>query len=274
MARPGRRPGRTSRGWRESGYARPVAWVIVGVDCGAREDRLGLARGLLHADGRLEVTRVTLGTAGESPARTIANWLAGSERHLIALDSPLGWPAALGGELSTHRAGQALAGEADRLFRRQTDDFVHAVSGKRPPPVGADAIARMSHAALGVLAEAREASGLPLPLAWAQGEDSGAIEVYPAASLAARKLPSSGYRAKSARARALRGELLERVLEELDTNIHRDVLIENPDLFGAMLSLLSGADFVRRQCQPPPDPALAAEEGWIWVRVYGQARLL
>lgn len=247
---------------------------MVGVDCGAREDHLGLARGVLHDDRRLEVTRVTLGTAGESPARTIADWIGGAARHLVALDAPLGWPAALGERLSAHRAGQPMGPDADALLRRRTDDFVHSVTGKRPPAVAAHPIARMSHAALRVLAEARVASGLPLPLAWVQGEDSGVIEVYPPATLAARRLPSAGYRARSAAARALRAELLDRILEELDTRVHRDLLIENPDLFGAVLSLLAGADFIRRQCQPPPDRAVAEKEGWIWVRVQGQARLL
>jgi hypothetical protein len=58
------------------------------------------------------------------------------------------------------------------------------------------AIARTAHGALSFLARLRERVGAPIPLAWDPGSIEGlaAIEVYPAGTLAARKLPHSGYK--------------------------------------------------------------------------------
>ena len=53
-------------------------WTIVGVDCATQEAQLGLARAVLHESGELELERVTLGTAGESAAASINQWIAES----------------------------------------------------------------------------------------------------------------------------------------------------------------------------------------------------
>jgi len=251
-----------------------MGWTVVGVHCAAREDRLGLVHGELHADARLEVVRATLGTAGESPAHTIASWLGSAEQHLVAVDAPLGWPAQLGRHLVAHRAGDPLDA-TEGLFHRLTDDFVHSATRRRPPPVAAHAVAHTTRAALAMLREVRALPGAPpLPLAWTQGEDCGVVEVYPSATLAARGVPSSGFRGNTQAARVRRAEILESITEEFDMDIRRDLLTENPDIFDALVAMLAGADFIRRQCQEPPDRDVAQREGWIWVRLYGQGRLL
>ena len=251
-----------------------MGWRLIGVHCASRESKLGLVRGDLHADGRLEITRATLGTAGESPAQTIASWLGKAKQHIVALDAPLGWPTELGRYLVAHRAGDPIAAPDDVLFHRHTAGFVQAATGRRPPAVAADAVAHTSRAALGLLVEVRALPRAPrLSMAWEQGVDSGVVEVFPAGTLAVRKLPSTGYRANTQPARIRRGEILEGIKSELEMDIRRDLLTENPDIFDALMCVIAGADFVRGQCQIPPEPERARREGWIWVRLRGQGQL-
>lgn len=248
------------------------AWTLVGIDCAIEEERMGLARGRLDSAGRLTLERVTLGTAGESAAANVSHWLPAEGRYLVAFDAPLGWPVRLSKALARHRAGEALPVTSDELFRRQTDRLVHRELGKWPPEMGADRIARTGLAALSLLAEVRKLSARPLPLAWTQAEESGAIEVFPAATLIARQL-SGVYRARSAAGRKTRRELLDRLASELDVGTSRDVMVEDPNQFDAMVCVLAGADYARGLCVEPTDRALAQQEGFIWFRSSGQ-RLL
>src|SRR4051812_2680754 len=128
-----------------------MTWTVVGVDCATQEERQGLAHGVVDDAGELELKRVTLGTAGESAAATIAGWIAGCEHYVVALAAPLGWPAPLGDALFSHRAGETIDTEPERLFRRETDRYVYAEIGKLPLEVGADRIARTARAALDLL---------------------------------------------------------------------------------------------------------------------------
>ena len=85
---------------------------------------------------------------------------------LIALDAPLGWPQALAETLPAHFAGKAPRSKANKMFRRRTDEVVQEKLKKQPLDVGADKIARATHAALQFLGSIREATGLAVPLAW------------------------------------------------------------------------------------------------------------
>lgn len=248
-------------------------WTIVGVDCATQEERMGLARAVLHEDGALKLERVTLGTAGESAAASVSQWIAGSERFVLALSAPLGWPRALGKTLARHSAGEPLKDLADRLFRRDTDRLVHKLLGKQPPDVGADRVARTAYAALQLLTSVRALAGRPVPLAWRQGEESGAIEVYPAATLITRGVSGVGYKANTAQGRKARAALLTRLQKQLDLQSMREVLIDDADLFDAALCALAGADFALGQCVPPPDLERARGEGFIWFRASGQRTL-
>jgi predicted RNase H-like nuclease len=246
-----------------------AGWTIVGIDCATQEERMGLARGVLNADGALRLERVTLGTAGESAAASVSQWIAEREHYVIALDAPLGWPKPLASALARHVAGAALGKSADELFRRHTDGVVHKALGKMPPDVGAGKIARTARAALDMLQAVRACSGLPIPLAWRQGEDNGAIEVYPAATLITRGVSGSGYKANNKDGRKARTELLARLTSELDLHADsgvRDVMIEDANQFDAMVCVLAGADFARAACVEPPDPERARKEGFIWFR--------
>ena len=243
-------------------------WTIVGVDCSTRPEKVGLARGLLRRDGGLSVSRATLGSAVDSPAISIARWLDASEHFLIAMDAPLGWPAPLADVLSAHRAGQPLPGEADRLFRRAIDEFVHTELKKRPLDVGADRIARTAKWALSLLQQVRERLKLPIPLVWIPGEESGVIEVYPAATLKSRGILATGYKDKQAEDK--RRRIFERLQEEIEAGDMPSEEIERvtnrDDLLDGVVCVLAGADFVRGETFRPQDCAKARREGWIWFR--------
>jgi predicted RNase H-like nuclease len=250
-----------------------LRWIIVGVDRATQEAQLGLSRAVLHESGELELERVTLGTAGESAAASISQWIGANERYVLALDAPLGWPKALGSALARHSAGEPLKAAADALFRRDTDRLVHKHLRKLPPDVGADRVARTSRAALDLLREVRAHAGRALPLAWQQGADAGVIEVFPAATLLARNLSAVGYKANTTRARHARKEILDRLAGEMRVRPSRDVLVDDVNLFDAALCALAGADFARGLCVAPEDPELARKEGFIWFRASGQGSL-
>ncbi len=252
-----------------------MSFVVVGVDCATTEERTGLAYGVLDAAGVVELRRATLGTAGESAAATVAGWIAGKPLYVLAFDAPLGWPAALGPSLSAHRAGEPIADAPDQLFRRETDRFVHAELGKLPLEVGADRIARTARAALGLLHEIRGVARARLPLLWSPGQGSGAIEVYPAATLLSRGISARGYKGDSAPGRRARAAILARIEPELRfARPHdREQLVDNEHMLDAALCVLAAADFARGEALAPGDRERSEREGWIWFRGRGQREL-
>jgi predicted RNase H-like nuclease len=252
-----------------------MSFVVVGVDCATTEERTGLAYGVVERDGPLELKRVTLGTAGESAAATVASWLTESTRYVVALDAPLGWPAVLGPALSAHRAGEPVEGEAERLFRRDTDRFVHAELGKLPLEVGADRIARTARAALDLLQEIREVSSKRVPLLWKPGRGAGAIEVYPAATLLSRGISPRGYKGDTSAGRKAREDILDRLGSELcfARSHDRDPLVDNDHMLDAAICAVAAADFARGDALAPEDSTRAKREGWIWFRGRGQRAL-
>lgn len=250
-----------------------MTWSLVGVDCAAREERTGLAHALLHDDGTIELRRVTLGTAGESPSATIAGWVASQARFVVAFGAPLGWPLGLNESLAQHRAGEALPIEAERMFRRDTDRYVHAELGKLPHEVGADRSARTAHATLVLLAAVRARADRPVPLSWAPGKGSGAIEVHPAATLLSRGIKSSGYKGDASKPRAARARIWRRLQLEMRSELSESLLTEDEDMLDAAVCVLAAADFARGHVLPPEDRARAEREGWIWFRGSGQKAL-
>jgi predicted nuclease with RNAse H fold len=192
---------------------------------------------------------------------------------VVALDAPLGWPQALSTSLVEHRAVQPIETEPDAMFRRYTDRFVHAELGKLPLEVGADRIARTARAALRLLEDVRMLATVPLPLAWMPGSSSGAIEVFPAATLRSRGVIASGYKGDAASARKARATILERMSGFMQSALSPELLVEDDDLLDAALCAVAAADFARGDAVPPEDRALAEREGWIWFRGLGQRTL-
>jgi hypothetical protein len=249
--------------------------TIIGIDCATRANKVGLALGTFF-EGRTAVDQVRLGAPKDPPSDIVAEWVKQNGGPvLLALDAPLGWPAPLAQALSRHRAGAELPYDphqtfrsedelrqrADLLFRRETDHYVFERTGKRSLDIGADRIARTAHAALALLEELRRRLVKRIPLAWTP-EICGvsAIEVYPAATLKAHGIP---YNPDSVEER-------QRLCDALRTRIgmptDSGLIQRSRDALDAVTCLLAGHDFLNGQARCPEKPALAEQEGWIWVR--------
>ena len=228
---------------------------------------------------------------------TVSGWI---DKHrttgvLLALDSPLGWPATMGPVLSGHTAGvptqasEAFLGcdrvgdAAHLLFRRNTDRVI-ARHVKTPLDIGADKIARVAHATLCLLARLRVATDLEIPLAWSPGEVTGvqAIEVYPGATLPAherrhQELMLTGYK-KSTEIKK-RESMVTRIKKVFGSGRNglkirfengTDVETAKTDhALDAVICCLAAADFLEGSVIRPKslrERTLAEKEGWIWVR--------
>lgn len=238
---------------------------IVGLDVATQPGNVGVTSCRSTEEG-IVVDALALGETWEGIDAAVGSFV--EEGTLIALDAPLGWPAAMTAALAGHRAGGGLSGTANAVFRRRTDDVVAEALGKRPLDVGADRIARTAHAALGFLARLREAIALPVPLAWRPGEARGvsAIEVYPAGTLAARGLPSSGYKGASEQAARVRSAILAK-LQEIRADAEAVALMKQSDhALDAVLCAVAAFDFLHAPVLEPDDLERAGREGWIWVR--------
>lgn len=239
--------------------------TIVGVDCATVDAKVGLASGRL-SNGSLEIHHASLCGREHQASSSIARWL--SERSgpaLLAIDAPLGWPVPLAGALIEHRAGEPLNTPANAMFRRATDVFIHDELGKTPLDIGADRIARTAYAALRLLGDLRAKLALPIPLAWGPGDvtEVAAIEVYPAATLLAHGLRSSGYKKREQVEQ--RREIVEGLRQKLTMAEAVPDLAMSADLVDAGVCLLAGMDFLQGVAHCPRDPDLARREGWIWV---------
>lgn len=227
---------------------------IVGIDCATSPRKTGLALAAWDA-GTLRLLELTRGSRQRSPVAIVAEWVKTHAPVLLALDAPLGWPAALGAALAGHRAGERLEPAANLLFRRRTDDWVRSRFGKRPLEVGADLIARTAHAALALLEGLRERLGEPVPLLWAPDSLArlGAIEVYPAAT-----------RRACGPADLTDPEQLARWTGSTPSRL----AAVSADERDAVICTIAGADFLAGRAEPPPteDRETAEKEGWIWVR--------
>jgi hypothetical protein len=185
------------------------------------------------------------------------------------MDAPLGWPEKLGEELKKHKAGQGIAVEANRLFRRTTDVFVKEAVDRQSLDVGADRIARTAHRALELLVGFRKKTELPIPLAWDPGRVEGrvvVIEVYPAATLAALRIPARSY--KDSGGEEARRQIIAALEKHLRLPSDKAMLISDADVLDAVVCVLAGSDFLRGAAQAPQkkDSARVRKEGWIWCR--------
>lgn len=246
---------------------------MVGIDCAIDEARTGLAFGLLSEDGQICVERATLGTAGESAVVTVAHWIGEAAPFVVALNAPLGWPRALSEALASHRAGESIGLPIHQVLRRRTEQVVADAHGRLPPEVAADRVARTALSALQMLEELRGVCPRPIPMAWVQGESSGAIEVHSCSTLRAHGLNPGAYRGQSAKARSVRREIATHLAERLQLQLSSELLVDNAHLLDAVVSVLAAADFALGACKGPADLDLAEREGWIWVRSDGQQGL-
>jgi len=254
-----------------------MAVTIIGIDCAVSPRRTGLALGVFEK-GRARVEQFVLGETQDSVIRTVDNWMArdparapeGSPHPLIVLDAPLGWPTALARVLPAHQAGAPVDTEANKMFRRLTDRVTKRETGKLPLDVGADRIARTARAALELLQDLRQRTGLEIPLAWKPGplDEASAIEVYPAATLKVYGITNARYKRK--REVEVRREMLEPLRELVDLPDDERLMLTNSDALDAVVCVLAGADFLRGDVIVPTDLDVARKEGWIWVRSPGR----
>ncbi len=238
---------------------------VIGVDCATKAQRVGLAVG--DWDGsHMTLTSCTVCSDAAPPDRTIADLTSAVTPTLLALDAPLGWPSLLGEHLSHHAAGNAINADPAELFSRMTDRVVQQRLGKRPLEVGADRIARTAFYTLKLLSRVTEIVPRPFALAWAPDLGPGVhgIEVYPAATLVAHGLPSSGY--KKPGRMDLRRRILGGLEEQLALPHDTSMLIANPHALDAAICLLAAVDFLVGKAIKPADLEVARKEGWIWVR--------
>lgn len=236
---------------------------IIGIDCATDPQKRGVAIALWK-NGFCSVSAVETGLSDRDIADKVVHLKKRSERLLLALDAPLGWPEALGKSLVGHQAGEHIHCQANYLFRRETDRFIREEFGKQPLDVGADRIARTAHSALCLLEEISKTLSTAVPLAW-YGNFTGiaAIEVYPAATLIAHGLPSGGYKKSTDQSTR------EAIISGLPDYIHVAVsalVLENADALDAAICVLAATDFIHGISCRPNDPALARKEGWIWVK--------
>jgi hypothetical protein len=234
--------------------------TIIGIDCATRANKVGLALATFF-EGRTAVDQVRLGAPKDPPSEIVAEWL--EQRGvpvLLALDAPLGWPAALAPALSRLRAGAELPEKANDLFRRETDRFIRKTIHKQSLDVGADRIARTAHGALGLLSTLRQL-GASIPLAWSSHISGvSAIEVYPAATLKANGVAIKG------KGDAAMQQIIEALGRRIQLPSNINLILENKDALDAVTCVLAGHDFLNGQALHPEKPALAEQEGWIWVR--------
>lgn len=240
--------------------------TLIGIDAATKPGNIGLARGLIHA-GKVVVEEVRLGSEVESIAGTVGGWIKGLT--IIAVDAPLGWPAPMATALSSHRAGEEIAIDSGAMFARMTDHTVHDRIGKRPLEVGANLIARAALAALGLIEQIREESGLALPLLWEPGGTVvGFIEVYPAATLLSRGLATGGYKKNDMAGLEARRDLVKRLSSEVTLKPGLESVAAVDHILDAVLCVVAAADFMQDDVVHPPVSGFETthKEGWIWFR--------
>ena len=104
-----------------------------------------------------------------------------------------------------------------------------------------------------------------MPIAWSPAvEELAAIEVYPAATPRQHGLPDSQYKKPNQEKR--RCSIVRGLKAKLEIPQPVSSIIEsNADALDAAVCVLAGVDFLRWRAIPPPDLALAKQEGWIWI---------
>ena len=240
--------------------------VIIGIDCATQDKNIGLALGKL-SEGRLQVSKAISSLRPGGVASTLREWADPNLPTLLAIDAPLGWPQAMGATLLAHEAGKPIAVAPNLLFRRRTDVHIKERLSQQPLDVGADRIARTAHRALQLIGGLGTSLGQPIELAWDPlFHDIRAIEVYPAATLVAYKIPARSY--KDEGGAEARNEILTRLCEHvtLDGDELRAACLADADVLDAVVCVLAGADFIMGRAEAPQDEDLARKEGWIWCR--------
>ena len=238
---------------------------------------MGLAFGDYRA-GVVTVREARTGGGGEDdPLTVIQRWIRGaSGKVLLKIDAPLGWPIGMRTALRHHVAGEPIAVPPHDMFRRLTDVRMKERLRKTPLDVGADRIARTAHKALSILGSLRKDAGQAVPLAWDPVDlpRLSAIEIYPAALLAAFELDASSYKKPETdkTGRDARRALLGAIEEQFESTVtfagDRQRAMDSADALDAFMSVIAGAEFLSVKTVSPAtdlERDRARIEGWIWT---------
>lgn len=238
---------------------------VIGIDCATKPQKTGIALGIVDGD-EVKILKADSGGPNKPIEKTLSEWINADDKVLIAIDAPLGWPNALGDKLVHHQAGQSLNSNPNDLFRRTTDKIVKDKVGKTPLDIGADRIARTACAALELIAKLEKIMGEKIPLAWDKNLKTrmAVIEVYPAGTLVAHKIPSTGYKGPE------NGKERTQIIEQLGKLVELPLKVENlkrnADALDAAICILAAHDFLIGNIIEPDNKELAYKEGWIWVK--------
>jgi hypothetical protein len=145
--------------------------------------------------------------------------------------------------------------------------------GRLPLEVGANLIARTAFAALELLHALSEV-GVTTDLLWAPGgaasATSGAIEVYPAATLRAHGAVREVYKAAKLRNWDRARSTLVTVLGAAVDGVAEcaDVMKASDHALDAVACVAAARDFLLGDvlCPSPEDLVTAKREGWIWFK--------
>lgn len=230
--------------------------MLIGIDCASQPTNTGLALARYEENTRLlNVVETRCAAVAMPAAQIVAGWVCDSDRALLALDAPLGWPAPLAAALHGHRAGESVPEPAKAMFRRTTDDIIRKRL-KIPPPlaIGADRIAWATHAALTFLFDLGRILQATCPLTWSPTwtDRIGVIEVYPKATRVSLGVPATG------------GSLIG-LADRLQ--FPGGVEPASPHECDAAVCALAGAEFLAGRAIAPASDELprAQQEGWIWA---------
>ena len=170
--------------------------------------------------------------------------------------------------VAAHPVG-VRANSANDLFARETDRQIKARTSKNPFEMCANLIARTAHGALTFLhhlnTELNGSGATPPPLAWSSAniQRPSVIDVYPAATLEAHRIPTGNYKTSGDGGRSHR-EAIVRKLRSRRVEDHTSLLTRNDHLTDAAVCVLAGQDFlVDRAVGPGSLLTLAQREGWI-----------
>jgi len=246
------------------------AVTIVGVDCATVPSKVGLALAV-YEKASLTIQQARVADSGVPVAEQIYSWLRGKSTVLLALDSPLGWPHALGDTLRSHCAGQSIKTNAAALFRRHTDEVVRTKLAKAPLEVGADRIARTAVSTLALLENIGRLAGKSIALAWAPwfGRGIRAIEVYPTGTL--RSYERSDFAPTKDTVTSRKKRLLTHMEGSGRVRFGHVVRsrLQNDHILDAAVCAVAAMDFLEGLAIQPAGKLgreLSRKEGRIWVR--------
>ncbi|MBZ9728388.1 DUF429 domain-containing protein [Salegentibacter sp. JZCK2] len=238
--------------------------IIIGLDAAVQDKDIGCVLGN-YSEGSLKL----LGKWERKQPLTdfITDGIKESEKAILAIDAPLGWPVSFRKILNTHSAGLSLDTDPELFFKRQTDLDIRQRFKKWPLEISADRIARTAFFTLNRIGKIEKDLDYKLNLLWSiqDLEKYGMLEVYPAATLLSLGFSIKGYKKDNAPARDKLYDQLKKIynfnnFESIDlTTIDHD--------FDALVCCLACVDFIEGKSLPPAKiDSDIKEEGWIWVK--------